>query len=113
MLKTPYNIDIPMDISEHERGVNFLTDDELKIFLGEEYFSAGDRIDLFAMKEASQSGPGLANAYVLGANYSRNYNEHIEIPVSYFTISKKTHWDLGIDESLPTFQKIIKSLRNS
>lgn len=72
--------------------------DETALLLGTDYRS-GDQIgETNATLEACTSGPGLANAYVLGLDHLGVHKErnYAVVPVQYYKIDKKIHESLAI-----------------
>jgi len=75
--------------------------EEVALVLGPDYNPSDSLLEINATLEACTSGPGGANAYVLGGSYmglSRGKNYSI-IPVQYFKIGDKMHQQLGVRDS--------------
>ena len=66
---------------------------ETSLLLGTDYRPSDDILELNATLEACTSGPGLANAYVLGGSHHgiSKERDYVVIPVQYYKIEEKTH----------------------
>jgi hypothetical protein len=80
-------------------GETFLLNDgEARLLLGEDGEHSISRMN--AMLEACASGPGLANAYVLGSGLSMGTggnSNYLAVPVQYYKISEEAYVALGVE----------------
>ena len=104
----PYDINhLGLASRDYIRGI--LTKNEAAIILGVDYFKGAKPDDISAMLNACDTGPGLANAYVLGRSYPRiSQTKHfVVIPIQYYLIPKKIHDSLALTkEEIAKIKKV-------
>ena len=93
-------------------GCKHVKEAEARIILGYDYLTAHDEEDVSAMLEATQAGPGLTNAYILGG--STHFFERTktsDIPVTYLQINPEVHKSLAIDLRDSKFKEALEEVR--
>ena len=94
----------------------FLSRDEVRLVLGRDDVGNGSKSEINARLQAAAEGPvlpGLANAYVLGANCGGIHREDSfdVIPVQYYQINERRHKRLGIESDKDKLSGIIASIK--
>ncbi len=84
---------------EGDVKISFVNKEEAKIVLGVDYFEEKHEA-IFAMLEACDGGPGLANAYSLGGthHFGEMKYPYVTIPVQYYQIDPKRADSLALTD---------------
>lgn len=93
------------------KGKEFFSHDEIRLILGEDYFTATNDEDLVTMLDAVQGGAYGSNAYFLGGSFHQSGVVHV--PVAYFKIHENTRRSLAINSKDKRFKYLIERLKNS
>src|SRR3989344_2281047 len=106
----PYYL-LSVDVKPSWTG--FITLDEAKLVLGKDYDYQSDTASINAMIEGATSGPGLANAYLLGESVDGSFigANHIGFfPIQYLKINPEKHKELGIESDKERLDRLVKEI---